>query len=105
MSGSSSIGCWIVRGGSMDHVLHSVMQDYAGTASFERGIDAFDFTKLNKQIADEFVSSLARQVQEEVTAGKPNMRSHVERATQTLASIRSGDERLGMPPDDLFDVL
>jgi len=31
--------------------------------------------------------------------------SHVERATQTLASIRSGDERLGMPPDDLFYVL
>ena len=31
--------------------------------------------------------------------------SHVERAKQTLDSIRSGKERLGMPPDDLFDVL
>ncbi|MDP3599080.1 MAG: helicase-related protein [Nitrospirota bacterium] len=31
--------------------------------------------------------------------------SHVERATQTLISIRTGKERLGVPPDDLFDVL
>lgn len=55
-----------------------VMQDYAGTASFERGVDAFDSTKLNEQIADEFVSSLAKQVQEEVTAGKPDMRARFE---------------------------
>lgn len=55
-----------------------VMQDYAGTASFERSIDAFDSTKLNEQIADEFVSSLAKQVQEEVTAGKPDMRTRFE---------------------------
>jgi len=55
-----------------------VMQDYAGTASFERGVDAFDSTKLNEQIADEFVSSLAKQVQEEVTAGKPDMRTRFE---------------------------
>ena len=34
-----------------------VMQDYAGTASFKRGVNAFDFDKLNEQIADEFVSS------------------------------------------------
>jgi hypothetical protein len=31
--------------------------------------------------------------------------SHVERASQTLASIRSGSERLGTPPSNLFDVL
>lgn len=55
-----------------------VMQDYAGTASFERGVDAFDSTKLNEQIADEFVSSLAKQVREEVTAGKPDMRTRFE---------------------------
>jgi len=29
----------------------------------------------------------------------------VEQATQTLESIRGGNERLGVPPDDLFDVL
>ena len=30
---------------------------------------------------------------------------HVEQAAQTLDSIRSGKESLGLPPDDLFDVL
>jgi hypothetical protein len=55
-----------------------VMQDYAGTASFERGIDAFDSTNLNEQIADEFVSSLTRQVQEECAAGKSDMRTRFE---------------------------
>ncbi len=55
-----------------------VMQDYAKTASFKRGIDAFDFKKLNEQIADEFVSSLAKQVQEEVAAEKRDMRTRFE---------------------------
>ena len=31
--------------------------------------------------------------------------SHVEHARETLDSIRSGKERLGLPPDDLIDVL
>lgn len=30
---------------------------------------------------------------------------HVEQAAHTLGSIRGGKERLGVPPDDLFDVL
>ncbi|MFO0991600.1 MAG: helicase-related protein [Hyphomicrobiales bacterium] len=55
-----------------------VMQDYAGSASFERAVDAFDFTKLNEQIADEFVSNLAKHVRDEVTAGKPDMRTRFE---------------------------
>jgi Helicase conserved C-terminal domain len=55
-----------------------VMQDYASTASFERGVAAFDFKKLNEQIADEFVSSLARQVQEEIAAGKPDLHGRFE---------------------------
>jgi len=55
-----------------------VMQDYARTASFKRGIDAFDSRKLNEQIADEFVSSLAKKVHEEIAAGKPDMRTRFE---------------------------
>lgn len=55
-----------------------VMQDYAKTASFKRGIDAFDSTKLNEQIADEFVANLAKQVQEEIAAGKPDMHTRFE---------------------------
>ena len=31
--------------------------------------------------------------------------SHVEQARKTLDSIRAGKEHLGVPPDDLFDVL
>jgi len=55
-----------------------VMQDYAGTNPFKRGLNAFDFKKLNKQIADEFVSSLAQQVQEEIAAGKEDMHTRFE---------------------------
>jgi Helicase conserved C-terminal domain len=55
-----------------------VMRDYAGTASFKRGLKAFDSTKLNEQIADEFVASLAKQVQEETATGKPDLRSRFE---------------------------
>jgi len=31
--------------------------------------------------------------------------SHVEKARQTITAIRSGTEKLGMPPEDLFNVL
>jgi hypothetical protein len=31
--------------------------------------------------------------------------SHVEQARQTIEAVRSGSEKLGKPPDDLFDVL
>ncbi len=55
-----------------------VMQNQAGTASFKRGVKAFDFKQLNKQIADEFVASLAKQVREEIAAGKPDMRTRFE---------------------------
>jgi hypothetical protein len=55
-----------------------VMQDYARTASFEKALEAFDSTKLNQQIADEFVSALGKQVQGEVAAGKPDMRTRFE---------------------------
>jgi hypothetical protein len=55
-----------------------VMQDYAGTASFKRGVDAFDFDKLNEQVANSFVESLAKQVQEDIAAGRPDLRSRFE---------------------------
>jgi hypothetical protein len=55
-----------------------VMQDYAGTTSFERAIRAFDSTKVNEQIAEEFVSSLAKQVQEDVAAGRPDLRTRFD---------------------------
>ena len=55
-----------------------VMKDYAGTNSFKREINAFDPRKLNKQIADGFVVSLEKQVQEEIAAGKVDTRSRFE---------------------------
>jgi superfamily II DNA or RNA helicase len=55
-----------------------VMQDYAGTAPFKRGVDAFDFKDLNERIADQFVSTLAKQVQEEIAAGEPDLRTRFE---------------------------
>lgn len=55
-----------------------VMQDYAGTASFERGLESFDFGKLNPQIADRFVSALDKQVQKEIAAGEPDLRTRFE---------------------------
>ena len=54
------------------------MQDYASTASFERGIAAFDPSKLNEQIAEEFGSALARQVKEEIASGKSSLRERFE---------------------------
>lgn len=71
-----------------------VMQDYAGTAPFKRGLDAFDFEKLNKQIADEFVSVLAKQVQEDVAAGKPDLRMRFEELRGIFCRINSI-----VPPD------
>jgi Helicase conserved C-terminal domain len=55
-----------------------VMRDYAGTNSFKRGVNAFEFDKLNEQIADGFVASLEKQVQEEIDAGKPDLRTRFE---------------------------
>lgn len=55
-----------------------VMQDYARTASFKREVDAFDFKKVNEQIAEEFVSGLAKQGQEDLAAGKPDLRTRFE---------------------------
>src|ERR1017187_5343497 len=54
------------------------MRDYAGVVPFERALEAFDFGKLNEQIADRFVSTLAKQVQEEIAAGKLDLRAHFE---------------------------
>jgi hypothetical protein len=71
-----------------------VMQDYAGTAPFKRGLDAFDFEKLNEQIADEFVSVLAKQVQEEIAAGKPDLRTRFEELRGIFCRINSV-----VPPD------
>jgi hypothetical protein len=55
-----------------------VMKDYARTNSFKRWVNAFDSKKLNKQIADEFVASLEKQVREEIAAGKPDLRARFE---------------------------
>lgn len=55
-----------------------VMQDYARTSSFERGLNHFAFTNLNEQIAEEFVAALAEQVREEIAAGKEDMRTRFE---------------------------
>src|SRR5271165_4173558 len=55
-----------------------VMRDYAGIASFRRGLGEFDFGKLNEQIADEFVSALAKHVQEDIAAGKPDLRTRFD---------------------------
>src|ERR1700686_3157476 len=63
---------WGIRGSRASRY---VMQDYAGAVPFKRGLDAFDFDRLNKQIADEFVSALAKQVKEDIKAGKPDMRT------------------------------
>ena len=52
------------------------MKDYAGTAPFERALEAFDFGKLNAQIADRFVLALGKQVQEEIAASKLDLRTH-----------------------------
>lgn len=44
------------------------LKDCAGRLPFKRGLDAFDFEKLNEEIAEEFVSVLAKQVQAEIAA-------------------------------------
>jgi hypothetical protein len=72
-----------------------VMRDYAKTASFKRGIKAFDFKNVNEQIADEFVSSLAKQVKEEKAAGKPDMRTRFDE----LRSIFCRNDSSKVPPD------
>ena len=41
-------------------------------------LEAFDFGKLNAQIADRFVSALGEQVQEEIAAGALDLRSRFE---------------------------
>jgi hypothetical protein len=71
-----------------------VMRDYAGTASFKRGVAAFDATKLNEQIAMEFVASLAKQVKEEIAAGKPDMHSRFEELRGIFC-----DNNSKVPPD------
>ena len=52
-------------------------------------MNAFDFEKLNKQIADEFVSALAKQVEEEKAAGKPDMRARFEELRGIFCRINS----------------
>ncbi len=65
------------------------MQDYAGTAPFKRGLDAFDFDKLNEQIANEFVSGLAKQVQEDIAAGKRDLRTRFDELRGIFCRIDS----------------
>ncbi|HUO14240.1 MAG TPA: helicase-related protein [Verrucomicrobiae bacterium] len=55
-----------------------VMQDYANTSSFEWRVEHFDFTKLNEQISDAFVASLAKQVLADKSAGQPDLRTRFE---------------------------
>jgi len=55
-----------------------VMRDYAGPVPFKRAVDAFDSSKVNEHIAAEFVSSLAKRIKEDQTAGKPDLRSRFE---------------------------
>jgi hypothetical protein len=58
---------WGIRG-SLSSLY--VMQDYARTSSFKRSVESLDFTQVNLQVAAEFVSSLAKRVEEEKAAGK-----------------------------------
>ena len=60
-----------------------VMRDYARTASFKRGVKAFDSKKLNEQIAAEFVASLEKLVKHSAgcLAGKAR-RADASRATR-----------------------
>jgi hypothetical protein len=44
----------------------------------QAGVDAFDLTRVNEQIAAGFVSRLAKQVADEKTVGKPDIRSRFE---------------------------
>lgn len=55
-----------------------VMQDYASTWAFESRIKNFDLEKVNEQIADAFVASLAKHVQTDKAAGKPDLRARFE---------------------------
>lgn len=55
-----------------------VMRDYAGPAPFKRAVDAFDSSKVNEQIAAEFLPSLAKRVKQDQAAGKPDLRSRLE---------------------------
>jgi hypothetical protein len=55
-----------------------VMRDYAGTNSFKRALREFDSGRVNKQIAQEFVSALGKQVEEEKAAGRPGLRARFE---------------------------
>lgn len=66
-----------------------VMQDYASAASFKRGVDAFDFAQVNEQIAEEFISSLAKRVKEDRAAGKPDLSSRFEELRKNFCRIDS----------------
>ena len=55
-----------------------VMQDYASTKSFEWHVAHFDSGKLNQQIADDFVTSLAKQMQADQEAGRPDLQMRFE---------------------------
>jgi len=55
-----------------------VMRDYAKTESFERGIDAFDASELNEDIAAAFVAALAKQIVEDKAAGRPDLHSRFD---------------------------
>ena len=55
-----------------------VMQDYAGTMPFKRGVENFDHSKVNEQLAAAFVSKLEERVTAEQAAGQPDLRSRFE---------------------------
>lgn len=55
-----------------------VMRDYASINSFERAVFAFDQANVNEQIAEQFVSSLRKQVIDEQTGGQPDMRQRFD---------------------------
>jgi hypothetical protein len=72
-----------------------VMQDYASVQSFERDVISFSLKiaakeiAINEGIATEFVSSLARRVQEERKAGKSDLRSRFEELRRTFCRSNS----------------
>jgi len=55
-----------------------VMRDYAKVESFERSVKYFDTTKVNAQVAAEFIAALDKRLKEERAAGKTDFRTRFE---------------------------
>jgi hypothetical protein len=69
-----------------------VMQAYAGITSFQREVEYFDDSRVNKDIASAFVSKLDEEMKADQAAGRPDLRLRFEELCRIFCRIDAKPE-------------